>query len=156
MSAEASGPLRIGLAELPQYAGKRIGSGDWRLVTQEHVDRFGGVTGDLQWIHVDPERAADGPFGGTIAHGFYVLALCTSFVREVFEVLDVSSIVNYGLDKVRFPAPVRVGARIRGVVEITAVEPRADGLRVVLRVTVEIEGAERPACVAELVGLYLA
>lgn len=142
-------------AELLDRVGARLGASAWRVVDQAAIDAFAEVTGDRQWIHVDPELAASGPFGTTIAHGFLTLSLCAAFLDEALSVEDVGMQVNYGLDRVRFPAPAPAGSRMRGVVELVRAEAIASGVQAVLRVTVEIAGAEKPACVAELVVRFL-
>jgi acyl dehydratase len=127
-----------------------LGVSDWYEVGQDRIDRFAEVTGDRQWIHVDPERARrEGPFGGTIAHGALTLSLCTTFLGEVVEVDGVSFVVNGGLDRVRFQAPVRAGARLRGAVRLLSSRRMGDAARIVVRVRAEIEGETRPACTAD-------
>lgn len=138
-----------GVAEVQQAVGTHLGYSDWHEITQQQVDRFAEATGDHQWIHVDPERAAEGPFGTTIAHGFLTLSLLPMLAGEVYRVEGVSMGVNYGCNKVRFPAPVPVGSRVRAGVELVSVEESTQGYQVQSRVTVEIEDGERPACVAE-------
>ena len=136
-------------------AGTELGSSEWLTVTQERVDTFADATDDHQWIHVDPERAKDGPFGATIAHGYLTLSLVSRFLPEIVEIRGMRMGVNYGCDKVRFPNAVRVGARIRGRGEMIAAESTRDGgTQAVIRVTVEIEGEERPACVADTISRY--
>lgn len=141
--------------ELLDRVGARLGASAWRAVDQASIDIFGTVTGDRQWIHLDVERAASGPFGTTIAHGFLTLSLCAAFVDEALDVKGARMQVNYGLDRVRFPAPVPAGSRLRGVVELVRAQAISDGIQAVLGVTVEIEGGEKPACVAELVVRFL-
>lgn len=128
--------------------GQRVGATDWMPVTQEQVNRFAEATSDHQWIHVDEERAASGPFGGTIAHGFLTLSLIPVVLTTVLDVRGFSMGVNYGLDKVRFPAPVPVGAKIRGVVTIDEVTEVNGGVQTAYTVAFEIDGADKPACVA--------
>lgn len=147
---------RLRLADLDGFVGAPLGASDWLEVTQDAVDRFAVITRDEQWIHVDPARASAGPFGGAVAHGYLVLSLCTSFINEVFEVSDAEVTVNYGLDRVRFPAPTHVGARIRGVVSIGSVDEVPGGRQAVIEVAVEREDAAKPVCVANVVGRYLA
>ena len=143
-------------AELAAAAGTELGRSDWLAVEQSRIDLFAEATGDDQWIHVDPERAAGGPFGGTIGHGFLTLSLIPFLVRDVYAVDGVRMAVNYGLDKVRFPTPVKVGSRVRAVQALTAVTEVAGGLQVACAVTVELEGSEKPAAYAEtLTRLYL-
>jgi acyl dehydratase len=124
-------------------------------VTQERIDAFAAATDDPQWIHVDPERAAAGPFGATIAHGYLTLALLVPFSYELLPVEDAALTVNYGLNRVRFPSPVTSGTRVRARFRVELVEEVAGGTQVTLGATVEREGAAKPACVAELVFRYL-
>jgi acyl dehydratase len=140
--------------ELRNYVGKRLGASAWHEVTQAQVDLFADATGDHQWIHVDPERAASGPFGGTVAHGFLTLSLAPPLVWEVLEVADASVTINYGLNKVRFPAPLPVGSRVRADVTCAAVDDVPGGLQATFAVTFEREGGDKPVCVAELVLRY--
>jgi acyl dehydratase len=141
--------------DLAAAVGRPLGASEWMLVTQERVDRFADATDDHQWIHVDPERAKTGPFGGPIAHGYLTLSLVNRFLPQLLEVRGISMGVNYGVDRVRFPAPVRVGARVRGVGEILEALPQKDGsVQAKVRVTVEIEGGGKPACVAETISRY--
>jgi acyl dehydratase len=136
--------------------GESLGSSDWLSVDQKRIDQFADATGDHQWIHVDPERAKDGPFGTTIAHGFLTLSLIPIFTPQVFRVENVKMGVNYGLNKVRFTSPVPVNSRLRASYELASVDDVAGGVQVASTVTVELEGSERPACVAEtLVRYYL-
>jgi acyl dehydratase len=149
-----SGPLRIrGIDELSAWVGRHLGYSDWLLVDQAQIDLFAEATGDHQWIHVDPERAAGGPFGATVAHGYLTLSLIPTLVSQVYQVDGVRLRINYGSDKVRFPAPVRAGSRVRAGVELLAVESSGSGTRSTTRVTLEIEGEPKPACVAETLGL---
>ncbi|MET8811682.1 MaoC family dehydratase [Streptomyces sp. NPDC004549] len=138
-------------AALAAAVGTHVGTGEWISVDQDRIDLFADATGDHQWIHTDPERAADGPFGATIAHGYLTLSLLPALVREVYRTEGVAMAVNYGLNKVRFIHPVRVGSRIRASVDLVSADQVAGGYQVVSRVTVEIEGAGKPACVAETV-----
>jgi acyl dehydratase len=132
--------------------GRELGPGDWFTVDQSRVDGFADDTEDHQWIHVDPEKAASSPFGGTIAHGFLTLSLLPHLANSARRLDGVRMGVNYGLNKVRFPAPVKVGSRVRATVTITDAEDLSDdGVQVVSKVTVEIEGSEKPACIAEWV-----
>ena len=143
-------------AELAAAVGTEIGSGAWLEVDQKRVDLFADATDDHQWIHVDPERAAAGPFGAAIAHGYLTLSLIPALTKGAYQVEGVRMGVNYGLNKVRFPAPVRVGARIRPVVAVAAAEEVPGGFQITTTVTVEIEGSAKPACVAEtVVRLYV-
>lgn len=136
-------------------AGERVlGTSEWFTIEQARVDTFADATDDHQWIHVDPDRAEGGPYGGTIAHGYLVLSLLPVFVRDVLSLADARMGVNYGLGKVRFTAPVRVGARVRGTVRLMSGQPKAGGVLYTVAVEVEVEGEERPALVAE--AMYLA
>jgi acyl dehydratase len=134
--------------------GERLGHTDWLEVDQQRIDLFAEATGDHQWIHVDPERAAAGPFGTTIAHGYLTLSLLPLFGPQLIGVEDVRMGVNYGTNKVRFPAPVPVGSRLRATATITAADPVPDGVQVTLAFTVEREGGTKPVCVAESVSRY--
>jgi acyl dehydratase len=137
-----------GAEGLRSRVGQHLGTSSWIGVTQDQIDRFADATGDHQWIHVDRERAATGPFGGTIAHGFLTLALIPRVLPEVLDVHGFSMVVNYGLDKVRFPAPVPVGSRLRGSVVLDEVTDVPGGVQLALTITFEVEGKEKPACVA--------
>jgi acyl dehydratase len=131
--------------------GEHSGYSDWHVITQEQINLFAEATGDHQWIHVDPDRAAQGPFGTTIAHGYLTLALIPMLFTEVSRVDGARMGVNYGLNKVRFPAPVPVGSKVRGGVLLKSVEDVPGGVQVINEVTIEIEGSEKPACIAETV-----
>jgi len=137
------------LEELRAAAGTSLGAGDWTTVTQEQVNMFADATGDHQWIHIDPERAAAGPFGRTIAHGYLTLSLLPQLASGRFRVDGARMAVNYGLNKVRFPAPLPVGTRVRGLIDIVSVEDVESGVQVTAKVTVEAEGLPKPVCVAE-------
>jgi acyl dehydratase len=134
--------------------GTSLGCTDWLEIEQRRIDLFAEATGDHQWIHVDPERAAKGPFGKTIAHGYLTLSLANLFLPQLLQVNNVSMGVNYGCDKVRFPAPVPVGSRVRGCGEIVTAEPVKGGVQVVVRVTIEVEGSDRPACVIDTISRF--
>ncbi|MDT7566150.1 MAG: hypothetical protein QOG76_4774 [Pseudonocardiales bacterium] len=140
-----------GADELKAAVGEQLGTSDWVTVEQKQIDTFAEATGDHQWIHVDAEKAKDGPFGGTIAHGYLTLSLLPVFSAQVYKVENVKMGINYGLNKVRFTSPVPVNSRLRGSFELLEVSEVKDALQVVNKVTVEIEGNERPACVAEWV-----
>ncbi|SFR25785.1 Acyl dehydratase [Lentzea waywayandensis] len=141
-----------GIAELKALAGSSLGHTDWLQIDQARVDTFAAATDDHQWIHVDPERAATGPFGGTIAHGYLTLALLIPLMTELLDVSGVRMSLNYGLEKVRFPAPVPVGAKIRLLGQVESVEDvPGDGVQLTVDFTVEIEGSAKPACVARAV-----
>ncbi|PWK87312.1 acyl dehydratase [Lentzea atacamensis] len=142
-----------GIAELKALAGKNLGCTDWLQIDQNRVNTFADATDDHQWIHTDPERAAAGPFGGTIAHGYLTLALLIPLMTELLDVSGVRMSINYGLEKVRFPAPVPVGSKIRLKGQVASVEDvKGDGVQVTVDFTVEIEGSDKPACVAR--GIY--
>lgn len=140
--------------DLPDLVGQPLGPSAWRDVTQEAVNAFADATGDHQWIHVDPVRAAEGPFGGPIAHGFMTLSLIPVLIGDLLVVEGASLVVNYGLNKVRFPAPVPVGTAVRASGELTAVEEIAGGLQGVMSLTIERDGGTKPVCVAEPVFRY--
>jgi acyl dehydratase len=142
--------LTTDIAGLPDHVGEHLGWTEWREISQDRIDRFADATDDHQWIHVDRERAADGPFGGTIAHGYLTLSLVAPSLGELVNVEGVSMGVNYGLDRVRFPAPVPVGARIRAGAELAEVKEVTGGVQSKLLVTFEIEDGDKPACVAEV------
>ena len=142
-------------AELASAVGKPLGKSDWLEITQDRIDRFAEATGDHQWIHVDPVRAAQGPFGKTIAHGYLTQSLVNHFLPQIVEVHGISMGINYGADRLRFPAPVPVGSRVRGSAELLEVERQKDGsFQAKIRVTVEIEGSERPGCVIDTISRY--
>ncbi len=140
--------------DLKSALGEHLGYSDWLEMTQDRIDKFADATGDQQWIHVDPERAKQGPFGACIAHGYLTLALVNLFLPQIVEVQGISMGVNYGSDRLRFPAPVPVGSRIRGGAELTQVEEVKGGVQATIRVTVEVEGQDRPACVVETISRY--
>jgi acyl dehydratase len=144
-----------GIDGLREAVGRHLGYSEWHEVTQEQVNLFADATGDHQWIHVDPERARSGPFGGPIAHGYLTLALSNLFLPQVVDVRGFSMGVNYGLGKVRFPAPVAVGSKIRGGVELREVDEVAGGVQTTMLITVEASGADKPACVLEALSRYL-
>jgi acyl dehydratase len=139
------------LADLQAAVGQEIGLSDWLAVDQHRIDLFAQATGDHQWIHTDPVRAAAGPFGATVAHGFLTLSLLPHLFESAFDIADVRKGVNYGLNRVRFMAPVRVGSRLRGRFRLLAYEPLAGGAQLVTEATLELEGSAKPACVAESV-----
>ena len=143
------------LAELPPLVGQELAVSDWITVTQQQIDLFADATGDHQWIHVDVERAEAGPFGGTIAHGYLTLSLVPFLGAQVFSLETPGAKLNYGVNKVRFPSPVRVGSRVRSHVTMGEVTDLPAGKQLTLRHTIEIEGATKPACVAETVVLLL-
>ena len=132
--------------------GQALGPTEWTTVTQERINTFADATGDHQWIHVDPERAQAGPFGACVAHGYLTLSLANLFLPQLVCYERLKMGVNYGCDKVRFPAPVKVGARIRGRGEVVAAEPvKGDGVQITVRISVEIEGADKPGCVVDTI-----
>jgi acyl dehydratase len=140
-----------GLDELKALAGRDLGHSSWIEITQDRVNMFAEATGDHQWIHVDIDRARTGPFGGTIAHGYLTLALVIPLFGELLSIEGTRMGVNYGLDRVRFPSPVRVGAKIRLAAKVAAVEDVAGGTQMALDFTVEIDGEGKPACVARAI-----
>lgn len=141
-----------GMEDAKSRTGQEIGVSDWLLIEQERVDSFARVTGDQQWIHVDVERARrESPFGGPIAHGYLTLSLLSKFALECIEVEGVRLAVNYGLNRVRFAAPVKVGSRVRARFVLGAVDDIPGGAQMLWQATVEIEGGDKPACVAEMV-----
>ncbi len=152
---EAREPITLhGLAGLQERAGQEIGTSEWRTVAQEDINTFATLTGDEQWIHTDPERAATGPFGATVQHGFLTLGLATGLLWSVVTVDGFNVILNYGLNKVRFPAPLRVGSRVRMHVELAEAKLLEGGAEAVYRLTYEVEGETKPCCVADLVFRY--
>jgi acyl dehydratase len=139
-------------AALLNAVGQDLGVTDWLLVTQQRINTFADATGDHQWIHVDPERAKSGPFGGCVAHGYLTLSLANLFLPQLVQYRRLKLGLNYGCDKLRFPAPVKVNARIRGHGQIMAAEALAgDGVQVVVRITVQVEGSDKPGCVVDTI-----
>jgi demethylmenaquinone methyltransferase/2-methoxy-6-polyprenyl-1,4-benzoquinol methylase len=147
-------PWHVDLADLPGLAGRHLGYSSWHDIVQEDVTGFAVLTDDEQWIHVDPERAAAGPFGATVAHGFHTLARFTALLGEILVVDGVETTLNYGVNRVRFPAPARVGGRLRMGLEVNAVEQAGDGVQVLYGATFEVEGQAKPVCVAEVIFRY--
>ena len=145
-----------GLDGLQERVGQEIGASGWRTVKQEDIDTFAKLTGDEQWIHIDPERARTGPFGATVQHGFLTLSLSTGLLWDVCTVAGFGVILNYGLNRVRFPAPLRVGSRFRMHVQLAEVRSLDGGAEAVYRLTYEVEGEPKPCCVADLVFRYYA
>ena len=139
------------LADLQPLVGQEIGVSEWISVEQQRIDQFADATGDHQWIHIDPERAAAGPFKTTVAHGFLTLSLLPEMSASAFEVRDTRMGVNYGLNRVRFPAPVPSGSRLRGRFKLLGYEPIEGGAQLTVEVTMEREGSPKPVCVAESV-----
>jgi acyl dehydratase len=155
IDASTRRPLVLnGTDGLKQYVGRELGVSDWRTVTQEDITTFAQLTGDEQWIHVDPDRAKDGPFGTTVAHGFLTLGMSTGLLWTVAVVDNVAVVLNYGLNKVRFPAPVRVGARIRLRVTLSEVTDLDGGAEAVYHLVYQVDGEAKPPCVADLVFRY--
>ncbi|WP_067889449.1 MaoC family dehydratase [Nocardia vaccinii] len=144
------------LSDFASMLGKHLGYSGWHTLGQEQVDAFAAATGDHQWIHTDPVRAADGPYGGTIAHGYLVLSLVPILVQQIYRVSGLSMAVNYGSDKLRFPAPVRVGSRIRAGAELTAIDITEGRGRATVRVTVTADGGDRPVCVVDTIAVMVA
>jgi acyl dehydratase len=141
--------------EILAAVGKPLGESAWLAITQERIDKFADATDDHQWIHVDPERAKAGPFGAPIAHGYLTLSLMAQFLPQLVEVRGMKMGVNYGTDKVRFPSAVKAGAKIRARGELVAAEKTKDGaIQATIRVTVEIDGGGKPACVADTISRY--
>ncbi|MEU1001899.1 Acyl dehydratase [Streptomyces sp. Ag82_O1-12] len=145
-----------GLDELKKLAGSDLGTSEWIEVTQERIDTFADATGDHQWIHVDPERAKDGPFGAPIAHGYLTLSLFIPLFTELLDVQGVTTKVNYGLNKVRFPSPVKVGSRIRLTAKLAEVEEVPGGVQITVEGAIEIEGATKPAAVLQSLSRFYA
>jgi len=145
-----------GVEELTNASGTELGTSSWVEVTQAHIDQFAAATGDHQWIHTDVERASAGPYGGTIAHGFLTLSMLPVFWNELYAVEGVRMRINYGLDTVRFLSPVLAGSKIRGNVRISRVETRGEAVQAVFTTTIEIDGSERPAAVADAIVRFAA
>ena len=142
-------------SELASAVGAHLGYSDWLEITQERIDQFAEATGDQQWIHTDPERAKDGPFGATIAHGYLTQSLVNYFLPQIVDVRGIAMGVNYGADRLRFPAPVPVGSSLRAGAELISVEEVKGGaIQATTRVTIEIKGGERPACVIDTISRY--
>ena len=144
------------LAELTAAEGAELGPTDWLVLDQARVDQFAEATDDHQWIHVDPERAASGPYGGTIAHGLLTLSLLPHFMHDLYRVDGVAMAINYGFNKVRFITPVRTGSRLRARSKLTSVTEVGGGLQATLTTTIEVEGSAKPAAVVESIVRYVA
>ncbi|MEH0421226.1 MaoC family dehydratase [Streptomyces sp. B21-083] len=144
-----------GLDDFEKAVGTVIGQSEWHTITQDDIDRFADVTGDHQWIHIDPEKAAKGPYGTTIAHGYLVLSLAPMMISEAARTDGLTAAINYGSNKVRFPAPTPVNSQLRGTVELAELRRAPQGAQAVLRVTVERQGGDKPVCVAEVVSLLI-
>jgi acyl dehydratase len=145
-----------GIDELKKLAGSDLGTSEWIEVTQERINTFADATGDHQWIHVDPQKAAEGPFGAPIAHGYLTLSLFIPLFTELLDVQGVTTKVNYGLNKVRFPSPVKVGSRIRLVGRLSEVEEVPGGVQITVDGTIEIEGGAKPAAVLQSLSRFYA
>jgi len=147
-------PPRIihGIEGLRALVGQKLGESDWFEVTQQRIQSFADGTGDHQWIHCDPERAArESPYGTTVAHGFLTLSLCTTLSQQAFVIEGIKMVLNYGLNRVRFPNPVRVGSRVRMISELLELKENRGGAQVTCKQTFEVEGETKPACVAETI-----
>ena len=144
-----------GLAEFETAVDAHLGHSDWHSVTQNQIDLFAEATGDRQWIHTDQIEAAAGPFGSTIAHGYLTLSLVSMLVREIYSVQGLRMGVNYGVNKVRFPAPVPVKSRIRAGAQLLQLDRHSSGAKAIIRVVIEIDGSDKPACVAEIISLLV-
>ena len=131
--------------------GRQLGATEWMTIAQERINIFADATGDHQWLHVDPARAQEGPFGACVAHGFLTLALANLFLPQLVRYERLKMGVNYGCDRVRFPAPVKAGSRVRGRGEVICADPVGEGVQVVVRISVEIEGSDKPACVVDTI-----
>jgi acyl dehydratase len=140
-----------GADELRAAAGEQLGTSDWMTIDQQRVNAFADATEDHQWIHIDPQRAAAGPFGTTIAHGFLTLSLLPHLINQTYRVEGATMVINYGLNKVRFPAPVPVGSKVQADVVLAEVTEATGGLQPVFRATLQIEGGTKPGCVADWV-----
>ena len=149
MTTLIDGPDAVRAAE-----GAHLGYSDWLKIEQDRVNMFADATGDHQWIHVDPVRANDGPFGAAIAHGYLTMSLSNFFLPQIVEVQGFSAGINYGVDKVRFPSPVKVGQSVRAGAELVEVTEVKGGLQTLMRITIEIEGEERPACVIDAISRW--
>ncbi len=144
------------LDEFVAAKGEELGQSPWHEISQEQVSAFADATGDHQWIHVDLERAASGPFGGTIAHGYLTVSLLPIFMMEIFQVQNLAMGINYGLDRVRFPSPVPVGSKIRATATLTDIKQTHLGSLASVRMKVEVEGQSKAACIADTLSLYVA
>ncbi|MBQ9051206.1 MULTISPECIES: MaoC family dehydratase [unclassified Rhodococcus (in: high G+C Gram-positive bacteria)] len=145
-----------GIEDVIAAEGSDLGTTDWTAIEQERVNQFADATGDHQWIHVDTERAKDGPFGGTIAHGFLTLSMLPVLQQQLYRVDGITMAVNYGLNKVRFAAPVLVGAKVRASVTLTKVTPLDSAIQAEFTTTIEVEGSSKPACIVESIARYVA
>jgi len=154
MKGTLSMPVQLTTSGLTSRVGERLGLSEWRVIEQAEVNVFGATTRDPQWIHTDPERAAHGPFGGTIAHGYLTLSLATAVIDEVFEITDAAMVVNYGVDRVRFPAPLPVGSKFRAEVILAGLRDFSGGVQATLRLVYEVAGQDKPCCVADVLFRY--
>lgn len=152
----STGPVQLTVSEIGLHVGQVLGCSEWRVIAQADANAFGATTHDEQWIHTDPHRAAQGPFGRTIAHGYLTLSLATSLIDEVFEVPDAVMVVNYGVDRVRFPAPLPLGAEVRAEVGLNSVVGFAGGVQASLHLLYEVAGQAKPCCVADVLVRYYA
>ena len=141
-------------ADLLGLVGQSLGATEWITVTQQKVDLFADATGDRQWIHTDAERAAKGPFKGTIVHDYLMLSLAPAVIANVLVIRELTAALNFGLNKVRFPAPVPVGSQVRAAVTVASAQQKTSGVESVFTLTFEIDGGERPACIADVIVLY--
>lgn len=144
----------VALDDLPAMAGKDLGVSRWVTISQDDIDRFAVLSGDKQWIHIDPERARNTAFGGTVAHGFFTLSLSTVLIYELVDVNDAGQILNYGLNRVRFPAPTPAGSQVRMAARVASVDEVPGGYQVAYGLTFERDGGSKPVCVAELIFRY--
>ena len=156
MPGNAPAPTIVPVDDLTSRTGEHLGTTAWRAISQQDVDEFAKLTGDDQWIHVDPDRAKDGPFGTTIAHGYFTLSLSTIFLDEVVTVTGAKVVLNYGSNKVRYPAPLPVGSKLRASIDLAQAEAIPGGVQAVYRLTYEVEGGKKPVCVADIVSRYYA
>ena len=154
LAMTATADSTLSFDDLPNAVGRTFGPTDWLTIEQSRIDQFAEATGDHQWIHVDPERAKEGPFGATIAHGYLTLSLAPAVISQVLEIRELTAALNYGLNKVRFPSPIRVGAQIRAAVTVMSAQQKSSGVESVFTLTYEIDGEDRPACVADVIVLY--
>ena len=141
--------------DLQRAIGEHLGHSAWHLITQEQIDTFAEATGDHQWIHVDPVRAVGGPFGATVAHGYLTLSLVPTLVEEIVRIEGFSAVVNYGAERLRFPSPVPVDSRVRASLDLVSLVEKSSNVQLTMRVTVEREGSERPACVVDTLTLLV-
>ena len=142
---------------LDEYAGavgEELGVSDWFELDQDRVNQFADATGDHQWIHIDAEKAANGPFGATIAHGYLTMSLAAKFMPEIIEVRGIAMGVNYGTEKTRFPSPVTVGSKLSATGTVVSVEEASGGIKMILRIVMQAEGAEKPACIVDAISVY--